>query len=94
MLSLSRLYPNSLTQTASDRQLDQDELERIELNQLDGDKLERIDLDKLERRTLDQLQLPYVSQLWGKEPVEHLNIPELESLQREELVKMPAKTIA
>ena len=74
-----------LTLTAYARQLDQDELERIELNQLDEDKLERIDLDKLERRTLEQLQLSYVSQLWGKEPVEHLNIPELESLQRKEL---------
>ena len=93
LAELEQTVSNQLTQTASDRQLDQDELERIELNQLDGDKLERIDLDKLERRTLDQLQLPYVSQLWGKEPVEHLNIPELESFQREELVKMPAKTL-
>ena len=88
LAELEQTVSKQLTQTASDRQLDQDELERIELNQLDGDKLERIDLDKLERRTLDQLQLPYVSQLWGKEPVEHLNLPELESLQREELVKM------
>ena len=88
LAELEQTVSKQLTQTASDRQLDQDELERIELNQLDGDKLERIDLDKLERRTLDQLQLPYVSQLWGKEPVEHLNIPELESLQRTELVKM------
>ena len=52
-----------------------------------------LDQDKLERMALEKLQLPYVSQLWGKEPVEPSNIPELESLQRKELVKMTAKTL-
>ena len=82
-----------LTLTAYARQLDQDELERIEPNQLDEDKLERIDLDKLERRALEKLHSPYVSQLWGKAPVEPSEIPYLESLQRKELGKMTAQTL-
>ena len=87
---LEQTVSKQLTLTAYARQLDQDELERIELNQLEDDKLERIDLEKLERMALEKLQPSYVSQLLGKEPVEHTNLPELESLQRKELVKMTA----
>ena len=82
-----------LTLTAYARELDQDKLERIDLDQLESDQLQRIDLDKLERMALEKLQPPYVSQLWGKELVEPSNIPELQSLQRKELVKMTAKTL-
>ena len=90
---LEQTVSRQLTLTAYASQLDQDELERIELNQLDDDKLERIDLGKLERRALEKLHSPYVSQLWGKEPVEPSKIPELESLQRKGLGKMTAQTL-
>ena len=81
-----------LTLTAYARQLDQDQLERIDLNQLESDKLERIDLDKLEL-ALEELQSTYVSQLWGKELVKPNTIPELQSLQKKELVEMTTKTL-
>ena len=74
-----------------------DSLTRISLSEstlakLESDKLERIDLDKLEL-ALEELQSTYVSQLWGKELVKPTNIPELQSLQKKELVEMTTETL-
>ena len=97
LAQLERTVFEQLTLTAYATQLDLAQLERIDLDQLERelerDQLERIGLDKLERIALEELQPAYVSQLWGKELEKPSKIPELQSLQRKELAKMPAKSL-
>ena len=95
LAQLERTVFEQLTLTAYATQLDLAQLERIDLDQLERDQLERIGLDPLERIALEELpQSAYASQLWGKEPEKPIKIPELQSLQRKELAKMTAKSLA
>ena len=90
---LEQTVSRQLTLTAYARKLDQDQLERINLDKLESDQLQIIDLDKLERTAVEKLQPTYVSQLWGRELVKPNPIPELQSLQRKELAEMTTKTL-